>query len=1086
MSWFESNQRRTGNRPIIALISGGCLLAPIASSSEFVCGVNHVDGLAVHSLGAESGTAGKVPDAPLASSLGRKRLLLIRVDFEDLPGDPLSEASASNLITSLEDYFHRASYGRFELASAGAMDGFSSGVTPTLRMPHAAAYYGTNQLFQLLRADALTAAAQAGWAADEFDFDIVCLGRAPGFTWTGLGNIGARGAWLRGQFTAGIAAHELGHNLGLRHANLWDTAGQSVIGAGVEVEYGDSFDTMGTGGAAGEFNVRYKEWLGWIQAGEFHEAMSNGVYRIHAHDSGIDSGKARAMVVRGQGGTNYWFEHRQNLISQPWSRQGAQMRWGFGGNQSTLLLDTTPGSAGGRVDAPLLVGKTFSDSVLGLHVTVLGQNETAPASVDLMVQRGAFPANRNPIVLLTAVATNAFVGQKLLWTATALDPDGDALAYHWDFGDGTFGGNISWAEHGWVVPGEYVVRCEVSDMKGGRASDAVIVRIGAPATFRISGTIRTARGDPVEGVRVSASAGAMAFTVSSGRYDLVGLREGEYRLQAVRHGFRVFPETFANPVRVGPNVAGADFLAELGPSQLRAPMVPAGSVWRFLDDGSDQGTAWREPDFVDRSWELGPAEMGYGDGDEATLVDFGAFSNNKHITTYFRHAFDVADTSRIGKLYLGLLRDDGAVVFLNGCEVYRSNMPAGRYDFQTRALSTVGSTAERAYHEIEIPPLYLENGENVLAVEVHQQDRDSSDLSFDMFLHAVDVSHLPPGANLEHPREGDTFRTTDRIVLFANASTGTDESVERVDFYAGGVKLGHSTERPFIFTWEQPPLGIHPLSARARGQFGASLTSGPVTIVVGWELVASESRWRYYDLGSDLGQDWKHPEFDDLHWPSGRAELGYGDGDESTVVGYGPNASDKFITTYFRHEFHVEEKTVYTNLTFRLLRDDGAVVWLNGIEQWRSNMPVMGVVDHSTRAEEGIGDEEEWVYHEAVRGPEDLRNGRNVAAVEVHQRSPSSSDISFDLEILGTGPGQGVAPRLTIIRSGQDVRIQWWEQERDWTLMAGNDPAGPWRQWPDIPSIGDGVMFVESKLSDRNLYFRLQEGAAAIFTQQAK
>src|SRR5256885_1350218 len=77
----------------------------------------------------------------------------------------------------------------------------------------------------------------------------------------------------------------------------------------------------------------------------------------------------------------------------------------------------------------------------------------------------------------------------------------------------------------------------------------------------------------------------------------------------------------------------------------------------------------------DGTWKSGPAELGYGDGDEATVVSFGSDANNKFITTYFRDSFTVSDPSLVTSLTMRVLRDDGAVVYLNGTEVFRTNMP---------------------------------------------------------------------------------------------------------------------------------------------------------------------------------------------------------------------------------------------------------------------------------------------------------------------------------------------------------------------------------------------------------------------------
>jgi len=86
---------------------------------------------------------------------------------------------------------------------------------------------------------------------------------------------------------------------------------------------------------------------------------------------------------------------------------------------------------------------------------------------------------------------------------------------------------------------------------------------------------------------------------------------------------------------------------------------------------------------------------------------------------------------------LGLLRDDGAVVYLNGQEVVRDNMPANAIGYQTLASSTVGGAAESTYFPFALSPSMLVTGTNVMAVEVHQRALDSSDLSFAVRLDGV-------------------------------------------------------------------------------------------------------------------------------------------------------------------------------------------------------------------------------------------------------------------------------------------------------------------------------------------------------------
>ena len=163
-------------------------------------------------------------------------------------------------------------------------------------------------------------------------------------------------------------------------------------------------------------------------------------------------------------------------------------------------------------------------------------------------------------------------------------------------------------------------------------------------------------------------------------------------------------------------------------------LVATGSAWRYLDNGSDPGTAWRAATFNDGAWASGAAQLGYGDGDEATVVGYGGNSAAKYITTYFRRTFSVSNPSQFSTLTLRLLRDDGAMVYVNGVEVFRSNMPAGAIGYTTPALTAITGADESAFVFTSIDPSLLVAGTNVIAVEIHQSDPTSSDISFDLEL----------------------------------------------------------------------------------------------------------------------------------------------------------------------------------------------------------------------------------------------------------------------------------------------------------------------------------------------------------------
>jgi uncharacterized repeat protein (TIGR01451 family) len=159
-------------------------------------------------------------------------------------------------------------------------------------------------------------------------------------------------------------------------------------------------------------------------------------------------------------------------------------------------------------------------------------------------------------------------------------------------------------------------------------------------------------------------------------------------------------------------------------------LVITGAVWKYSDTGTNFGSSWRAIDFDDSLWRSGPAQLGYGDGDEATVVSFGANSNSKHITTYFRHSFYVADPSIYTNLIVRLVRDDGAVVYLNDVEVFRSGMPTGAIAFSTLASSSV----ENVVVTSNASPFFLRAGTNMVAVEIHQATASDSDISFDLGL----------------------------------------------------------------------------------------------------------------------------------------------------------------------------------------------------------------------------------------------------------------------------------------------------------------------------------------------------------------
>ena len=171
-------------------------------------------------------------------------------------------------------------------------------------------------------------------------------------------------------------------------------------------------------------------------------------------------------------------------------------------------------------------------------------------------------------------------------------------------------------------------------------------------------------------------------------------------------------------------------------SNKRIQFVAKGDSWKYFDRGDSLTDDWKNPFFDDGSWQLGMAQFGYGEGDEATTISFGADANNKFISSYFRKTFDFDSSSTYSDFNLNILVDDGAVVYLNGKELLRQRIANGIVDYSTLAA---GADLENVFDSYAIDNKLFVNGPNVLAVEVHQNLANSSDISFDFEMYATQL-----------------------------------------------------------------------------------------------------------------------------------------------------------------------------------------------------------------------------------------------------------------------------------------------------------------------------------------------------------
>ena len=162
-------------------------------------------------------------------------------------------------------------------------------------------------------------------------------------------------------------------------------------------------------------------------------------------------------------------------------------------------------------------------------------------------------------------------------------------------------------------------------------------------------------------------------------------------------------------------------------------------------------------------------------------------------------------------------------------------------------------------------------------------------------------------------------------------------------------------------------------------------------------LLPAGSTWSYNSAGTDLGTAWRTETYDSSKWSTGAAQLGYGDGDEKTAIPSG-SSSSRPMTSYFRRTFSVSSASGVAQLRLKAIVDDGAAVYLNGTEIWRNNLP-SGTLSYGTKASAYVAGSAESAWNTVDLPATALKTGTNTIAVEVHQDSATSSDLSFDLSL---------------------------------------------------------------------------------------
>ena len=194
------------------------------------------------------------------------------------------------------------------------------------------------------------------------------------------------------------------------------------------------------------------------------------------------------------------------------------------------------------------------------------------------------------------------------------------------------------------------------------------------------------------------------------------------------------------------------------------PLLPFGSSWRYLDTGTNRPPDWVIPAFDDSTWSNGVAQLGFGGNGEVTAIRSARADASRITTHYFRKAFVITNTAPYSNFVVSLVRDDGGVVYVNGTEVFRSNMPTGAITSATFAVLAANSVEEKVLYGALVSPTLLVNGTNWIAAEIHQNATNTTtDLSFDLSLLGLNgkagLRALISGGNfvLAYPSWADGF-----------------------------------------------------------------------------------------------------------------------------------------------------------------------------------------------------------------------------------------------------------------------------------------------------------------------------------------
>ena len=587
-------------------------------------------------------------------------------------------------------------------------------------------------------------------------------------------------------------------------------------------------------------------------------------------------------------------------------------------------------------------------------------------------------------------------------------------------------------------------------------------------------------------------------------------------------------------------------------------------LWKYRDDGVDRGTEWRGTNYDDSAWPSGQGVFAGGEdnavvvGLRNTIVSLTNAAGARFATYYFRTTFNITNTDLVPlTLIASNLVDDGMIIYLNGAEVLRYNMPGGVIDATDVALAA-NPGGEGVFIISNLPPSSLVAGQNVLAVEVHQNSTASSDVVFgtglivaqrpptpltvtnqpsDLIVEETKRAEFPLGlrgepAYIQWYHDGvavpnaifaplvienvttndagtywavatNSFNSVTSIVvtLTITGDTNSPRLVEADGTFTGGTNILVSFSEAILpstatnlSNYLITNTGGSSLSiTRAVVQNGTNvlLTTAARAANVNWILVVNNIRdisprqnliapnstipirslvalvglgdagWRFYNpnifLPQDLGTAWKEfTYFGDTNvgWGANGISVFYNGAAENIPGPVGTAlAQTSTLTSYFRKLLqNIQFSPGGLKLQISHVIDDGAVMYLNGAEFFRYNMPA-DPINYQTPALSEIG-------NLSRIGPisldlPSLRQGSNVLAVELHTSVGASVDKYFGVQLNASV--QSFSTGAVVITGGPDNLTVLENSSATFCVIQSGGATFQWQRtnnvngWTNIP-----------------------------------